>query len=91
MADPQIPLISHEEDSLNLIYSDYIRMSYSLVTFNLELSVSLPHEVGEDPKCRYIGTVLMSPQQTKILLNLLQDQVTKYENTFGEIKNQIQK
>jgi hypothetical protein len=74
-----------------MIYSDYMRMSYSLVTFNIELSLSLPHEVGEDPKCRYIGTVIMSPPQAKILLNLLQDQVTKYESTFGEIKSLIPK
>ena len=91
MTDTQIPQISHEEDSLNIIYSDYMRMSYSLMTFNLELSLSLPHEEGEEPKCRYIGTICMSPPQSKILLNLLQDQVTKYEKTFGEIKIQIQK
>lgn len=88
---PKVPgpiRISYDEDPFNLIYADVFRMSYCITTFNLEHSVQLPHEVNEDPRFRYNGHVIMSPQSAKILLQLLQDQVGAYEKIYGNIQIQ---
>jgi hypothetical protein len=89
MADPTEIKVSYEEDPFNLIYTDIFRMSYSLTTFSLEYSQQLPREATEAPRCRYTGTLLMSPQGAKILLGLLQHQVANYEKTNGEIKIKV--
>jgi len=86
MADPSGLKISYDEDPFNLFYADVFRMSYSPTTMNIEYSQLLPREGDEPPRCRYIGTLLMSPQGAKILSGLLQSQVAQYEKTHGEIK-----
>ncbi|GAB6285599.1 MAG: DUF3467 domain-containing protein [Methanoregula sp.] len=78
--------ISFNEDPFNLFYADVFRMSYSITTMNIEYSQLLPREGDELPRCRYIGTVLMSPQGAKILSGLLQSQVADYEKAHGEIR-----
>lgn len=83
-----IPIISYDEDPFNLVYSDVFRMSYCATTFSLEHSVQLPHEENEDPRFRYIGHIIMSPQSAKMLSLLIRDQIIAYEKAYGEIQIQ---
>ncbi|MBN2891516.1 MAG: DUF3467 domain-containing protein [Bacteroidales bacterium] len=42
------------------------------------------------PKAKVKSRVLMTPERAKALLEALQDNINKYENSFGKIKTQKQ-
>lgn len=66
-------------------YANSVQMRVNLWDFYLEFGT-----VNQtDPELVTIETfqgVYLSPQQAKALLNVLQQNVTQYEGTFGEIK-----
>ncbi|HZS50566.1 MAG TPA: DUF3467 domain-containing protein [Bryobacterales bacterium] len=66
-------------------YANSVQMRVNLWDFYLEFGT-----VSQtDPEVVNIETfqgIYLSPQQAKALLNVLQQNVTQYENTFGELK-----
>ena len=66
-------------------YANSVQMRVNLWDFYLEfgtVSQTSPEVVDIDT----FQGVYLSPQQAKALLNVLQQNVTQYEGTFGEIK-----
>lgn len=66
-------------------YANSVQMRVNLWDFYMEFGT-----VSQtDPELVNIETfqgIFLSPPQAKALLNVLQQNVTQYENTFGEIK-----
>ena len=66
-------------------YANSVQMRVNLWDFYLEFGT-----VSQtDPEVVNIETfqgIYLSPQQAKALLNVLQQNMTQYESTFGEIK-----
>ena len=66
-------------------YANSVQMRVNLWDFYLEFGTVSQN----DPEVVNIETfqgIYLSPQQAKALLNVLQQNVTQYEATFGEIK-----
>jgi hypothetical protein len=64
------------------IYSNLALISHSPAEFILDFTRMLPGV----PKTKVYARVIMTPQHAKSLLKALEDNVSKYEKQFGEIK-----
>ena len=66
-------------------YANSVQMRVNLWDFYLEFG-TLSQTNPEVVNIETFQGVYLSPQQAKALLNVLQQNVTQYEGTFGEIK-----
>jgi hypothetical protein len=66
------------------IYSNLAIITHSPAEFVLDFTRVLPGV----PKARVYARVIMTAQHAKLLLRALEDNITKYEMKFGEIKIQ---
>jgi flagellar protein FlaG len=66
-------------------YANSVQIRASLWDFVLVFGV-ITQTAPENVSIRNFQGVYMSPQQTKALLNLLQQNLSQYEATFGEIR-----
>lgn len=66
------------------IYSNLAIISYTLSEFFLDFTRIVPGV----PKAKILSRIITSPQHAKMLLFALQNNIQKYEETFGEIKLQ---
>jgi hypothetical protein len=64
------------------IYSNLALISHSPAEFVIDFTRVLPGV----PKTRVYSRIIMAPQHAKSFLNALQENVSKYEKQFGEIK-----
>ncbi len=64
------------------IYSNLAVISHSATEFIVDFIRVMPGM----PKAPVKSRVIMTPENAKRLLNALQDNVSKYENHFGKIK-----
>ena len=64
------------------IYSNLALISHSPAEFVIDFTRVLPGV----PKTRVYARVIMTPQHAKSFLKAMQENVTKYEKQFGEIK-----
>ncbi|MBN2357665.1 DUF3467 domain-containing protein [candidate division KSB1 bacterium] len=64
------------------IYSNLALISHSAAEFVFDFTRMVPGV----PKARVYARIIMTPQHAKSLLAALRDNISKYENQFGEIK-----
>ncbi len=67
---------------LDAIYSNFAIINHSPSEIVMDFARLLPNV----PKARVNARVLMTPLNAKLLLKALQDNLTKYEEKFGEIR-----
>ena len=82
-APPKIQLIQSPEYREN--YANSVQVRVNLWDFFLlfgRVSQSSPENLA----IQNFQGIYLSPQQAKAVLNVLQQNVTQYENAFGEIK-----
>lgn len=63
------------------IYSNLAIISHSPAEFVIDFTRILPGV----PKARVHARIVMTPQHAKLLLNALADNVSKYEQQYGEV------
>lgn len=64
------------------IYSNFVVISHSLSEFVLDFARVLPGT----PKSKVFARVVMTPPNVRALLQALETNVKKYEDTFGKIR-----
>jgi hypothetical protein len=64
------------------IYSNLAIISHSGAEFVIDFTRILPGV----PKAKVHARIIMTPQHTKMLLNALRDNIAKFEQQFGEIR-----
>ena len=64
------------------IYSNLALISHSAAEFVIDFTRLVPGV----PKAKVYARIIMTPQHAKSLLNALKENITKYEDNFGEIK-----
>lgn len=69
------------------LYSNLAVLSHGPNEFFIDFITMAPNM----PQARVQSRIIMTPENTKNLLAALQDNVQKYEKTFGEIKHIIPK
>ncbi len=79
---PQRIQIKLDDDIADGHYANLVLLNHSPAEFVLDFARIVPGS----PKARVQTRVLLAPQHAKNLLNALQTNVKKYEETFGEIK-----
>jgi len=65
------------------IYSNLAVITHSPAEFVIDFTRMLPGV----PKAKVYARIIMTPQHAKSLMLALQENLTKYETQFGEIKN----
>ena len=63
------------------IYSNLAIISHSPAEFVIDFTRILPGV----PRARVHARIVMTPQHARLLLNALEDNITKYERQYGEI------
>ena len=63
------------------IYSNFVVISHSLSEFVLDFARLLPGT----PKTKVFARVVMTPPNVRALLNALETNVKKYEDSYGKI------
>jgi hypothetical protein len=64
------------------IYSNLAIITHSPAEFVIDFTRVLPGV----PKAKVHARIIMTPQHTKMLMNALNDNLTKFEQKFGEIR-----
>jgi flagellar protein FlaG len=80
---PNIKLINSAEYRDN--YANSVQVRVSVWDFFLVFG-TLQQQSDNQVEVRNFQGIYLSPQQAKALLSILQQDVTNYENAFGEIK-----
>ncbi len=70
-------------------YSNSVQVRVNVWDFFLVFGTLHQHSEA-DVEVRNFQGIYLSPQQAKALVNVLQQNVSQYENTFGEIKLEMQ-
>lgn len=72
----------HIPESLETSYSNMVRIAHTPTEMVFDFARILPG----DKMAMVLARVLMSPLSAKLLLNALNENLSRYEATFGEIK-----
>lgn len=64
------------------IYSNLAIITHSPAEFVIDFTRILPGV----PKAKILARIIMTPQHAKLFLKALEENIKKYEATFGEIK-----
>ncbi|HOK14860.1 MAG TPA: DUF3467 domain-containing protein [Candidatus Kapabacteria bacterium] len=78
---PQQISIELGEKEAEGIYSNLAIISHSPAEFVFDFTRLLPGV----PKAKVMSRIIMTPQHAKLLLRALNDNIRRYEATFGEI------
>ncbi len=81
--EPKIQIVTSPEYREN--YSNSVHVRVNVWDFFLVFGTLHQHSESEVEVKNFQG-IYLSPQQAKALLSLLQQNVSNYETTFGEIK-----
>ncbi len=79
---PQQINIELGEKEAEGIYSNLAIITHSPAEFVIDFTRILPGV----PKAKVFARIIMTPQHAKLLLKALDENIKKYESTFGEIK-----
>ena len=79
---PQQIKVELTEPAAEGIYSNWVMITYSPSEFIIDYGRFLPGLA----KTKVYSRIIMTPQHVKNLLNVLQKNVTTYEEKFGEIR-----
>lgn len=82
-SQPNIKLVSSPE--YRETYANSVQVRVSVWDFFLVFG-TLQQQSENQVEVRNFQGIYLSPQQAKALLSILQQDVTNYENAFGEIK-----
>ena len=82
-SQPEIRLT--QTDSYRDSYANSVQVKMSVWDFQLIFG-TMQQDAPDHVNLNNFQGVYLSPQQAKALLNVLQQNVTQYENTFGSIK-----
>jgi flagellar protein FlaG len=82
-AQPNIKLVNTAEYREN--YANSVQVRVNVWDFFLVFG-TLQQATESDVEVRNFQGVYLSPQQAKALMSILQQNVSQYEKTFGEIK-----
>lgn len=85
MNEPQQPLqinIEVDDKTAEGVYSNFAIINHSSAEFILDFTTLLPGI----QRAKVHSRIIMTPQHTKSLLVALQDNIAKYEASFGVIK-----
>ncbi len=77
----QLPSIEIPKE-LNPVYANMVRIAHMPSEFVIDFALKVP---GNQP-ARVMAQVLMSPLSAKLFHRALTENLSKFENTFGEIK-----
>ena len=80
---PQQIKVELTEPAAEGIYSNWVMITYSPSEFIVDFGRFLPGLA----KTKVYSRIIMTPQHVKNLLNVLQKNVSTYEEKFGEIKS----
>ncbi|EMR04057.1 DUF3467 domain-containing protein [Cesiribacter andamanensis] len=86
--DPKKPAKSHQinieltEDIAEGVYSNLAMVAHSNSEFVIDFIRLMPGV----PKAKVKARVILTPEHAKRLLQALNDNIQKYENSFGDIK-----
>jgi hypothetical protein len=72
------------ENEAEGVYSNLVLITHSPAEFVFDFTRVVPGK----PKAKVYSRIIMAPQHTKSLLRALQDNISKYESQYGEIKIQ---
>lgn len=75
------PLNVELPNDLEPIYANFVLISHSPSEIILDLAQMLPNQ----PKVRVKARAVVTPLNAKLLLHALQENLAKYEATYGEI------
>lgn len=64
------------------IYSNLVLIAHSASEFIIDFARVLPGA----PKAKVFSRIVMTPQHAKLLRKALEDNIKKFESSFGEIK-----
>lgn len=64
------------------IYSNLAIISHSPAEFVIDFTRVMPGV----PKAKVLSRIIMTPQHAKLLLNAMMENISKYEQQYGEIK-----
>ncbi len=67
---------------LEPVYANFALISHTASELIIDVAQALPNQPSAHVKAR----VVMTPLNAKLLLRALQDNLAKYETTFGEIR-----
>lgn len=67
---------------METVYSNMVRISHTPAEYIFDFARFLPGDMG----AKVVSRVVMSPLGGKLLLRALQENIAKYEATYGEIK-----
>lgn len=81
--DGQLNIEIDEQTALG-IYSNLAVVNHSNSEFVLDFISMLPGL----PKAKVRSRIIVTPEHAKRILNAIQENISKYENEFGEIKVQ---
>jgi hypothetical protein len=84
LPQPQQINIELGEKEAEGIYSNLAIITHSPAEFVIDFTRVLPGV----PKARVHARIITTPQHAKLLLNALNDNIQKFEKSFGEIKIQ---
>lgn len=86
MSTPQQPKINTTKKfDYRENYSNSVQVRVNVWDFFLQFG-TISQSVPDAVDIEYFQGIYLSPQQAKALLNVMQQNVATYENTFGEIK-----
>ncbi len=66
------------------IYSNFVLIAHSASEFIIDFARVLPGL----PKAKVYARIVMTPQHAQLLHNALNENIKKFEDRFGKIKNQ---
>ena len=80
---PQQVKVELTEPAAEGTYSNWVMITYSPSEFIIDFGRFLPGL----PKTKVYSRIIMTPQHVKHLLKVLQNNVSNFEEKFGEIKS----
>lgn len=82
MPDPEFEKEINQLNQHTPAYVNRFRIAHSPLDFILDFECSTPG----DPTPQVISRLVTSPQGVKLLLNVLTDNIARYEAAYGEIR-----
>jgi len=75
--------IELDENTAQGAYSNLVIVNHSPTEFVLDFINVMPGS----PKAKVRSRIILTPQHTKRFLKALEENLTKYESSFGDVKN----
>lgn len=83
--EKKMPRFIVREEVKKGVYCDAIRIMHNPYGFTIDFAQGIPEETGEITFLVH-SRIVMSPQHAKAMLLALEENVKKWEASFGEVK-----